>query len=660
MRKNIVLLLLMTTVLTTMATAQYNKRYFFSVGRSFLIDNKYQDAIHTLNILLKVDPNAYEGYFLRAIAKYNLDDLLGAEDDFTATIEHNPVFTMAYQYRAITRTRLGNYEDALSDFKEALELRPDQPSPYYSRGVTYLLSQQYEKAIEDFNQFIRYENKVADAYINRGTCYLMLKDTVRAYEDYNTAIRTNRDNPDGYNRRGGLYMQQKRHEEALEDFNKAVSCDTAYVASYFNRALVYANTNKPMPALADFDKVIALDSTSSLAHFNRAILRTQIGDYNRALDDYDAVAEYSPGNVLVYFNRALLYSKLGDLDAAIRDYGKAIELYPDFATAYLNRSELRYFTKDLKGSRQDRQIAERKIAEYRNRLSSADSSASIYADTSRKFDRLLAFNDRYGGKEFDKAIANNPNATLQPLFKFTLLSPDTLRTIDPKRYWLTRVEDFRSEISDPLLRLSNRTSDIDPDSLLTLDKLAAEKLSKQGNTWQGLFERGVTLALIRQYTSSINYLTGAIDDNPTNPFLYLNRSTVRAEMIDFISSIDNSYQRITVDSDPVNQLKNNASRTYNYDEAIEDLNKAAKLYPEFAHIYYNRGGLMVLSGKLPEAFDDYSEALRLNPGFAEAYYNRGLVQIFLKDIRKGCLDLSKAGELGIKEAYTILKQYNEK
>ena len=52
----------------------------------------------------------------------------------------------------------------------------------------------------------------------------------------------------------------------------------------------------------------------------------------------------------------------------------------------------------------------------------------------------------------------------------------------------------------------------------------------------------------------------AIDRNPSNPFLYFNRSTTRAEMIDFISSIDNSYQRITIDSDPANRLNNNSKR----------------------------------------------------------------------------------------------------
>jgi tetratricopeptide (TPR) repeat protein len=128
-------------------------------------------------------------------------------------------------------------------------------------------------------------------------------------------------------------------------------------------------------------------------------------------------------------------------------------------------------------------------------------------------------------------------------------------------------------------------------------------------------------------------------------------------MIDFISSIDNSYQRITIDSDPVNRLRNSGSRTYNYDDAIEDINKAIKLYPDFAYSYYNRANLQAISNKLPEAYDDYSKAIELNPSFGEAYYNRGLVQIYMKDNRKGFLDLSKAGELGIEEAYQALKHY---
>ena len=128
-------------------------------------------------------------------------------------------------------------------------------------------------------------------------------------------------------------------------------------------------------------------------------------------------------------------------------------------------------------------------------------------------------------------------------------------------------------------------------------------------------------------------------------------------MIDFISSIDNSYQRITIDSDPANRLNNNSKRTYSYDEAVADLNKAVKLFPDFAYAYYNRANLLALSGSLPEAFEDYTKAISLNPAFAEAYYNRGIIQLFMKDTRKGCLDLSESRRTGNHRAYEVLKRY---
>ena len=662
MRKGIIKATLTLALLLSAwcASTQYNKDYFVYMGRQLMMEDNYRDAIRTLNVLLRFDKDAYDAYFLRGIAKYNLDDLLGADADFTVAISKNPVYTNAYTYRAITRSRLGNYDDALNDFHEAISLRPDLPGPYYSRGVTRLLNKQYKEAIEDFNMFVRHEKKVADVYINRGVCYLGLKDTLRAYEEFETAIKTNREDPNGYNRRGVLYMQQNRFKEAETDFDTAIKNDSNYLLSYFNRALVYSNTNRPLQALSDFDKVVKLDSTSSLAYFNRAIVRTQIGDYNRALEDYNRVAIYSP-NVLLYYNRAALYSRIGDIEKAIEDYSRAIDLYPDFANAYLNRSQLRMMMGDMKGAQSDHKAANEKIAEYKSRLSDSTATPSIYADTTHKFDKLLSFDANASGGKFEQ-IADNATTTdvgtkLIPLFKFTLTQRDSAIVARNSIYHVQRLEDFKSKVGNENLFISCYASSIASDSLVAIDRALAQRMLKEESNWVLLFERGVAQSLIKQFTNSVNTLSSAILINPTNPFLYLNRSTTRAEMIDFISSIDNSYQRISIDSDPANRLRNSGVRQYNYDDAIADINKAIKLFPDFAYSYYNRANLHAISGRLPDAYDDYTRAIELNPNFGEAYYNRGLVQIFMRDTHKGCLDLSKAGELGIEESYETLKHY---
>ncbi|MCF0174574.1 MAG: hypothetical protein HUJ95_04455, partial [Bacteroidales bacterium] len=59
------------------------------------------------------------------------------------------------------------------------------------------------------------------------------------------------------------------------------------------------------------------------------------------------------------------------------------------------------------------------------------------------------------------------------------------------------------------------------------------------------------------------------------------------------------------------------------------------------------------------SIESYTKAISLYPKFGEAYFNRGLVLIFLKDKEKGCIDLSYSGELGVADAYSVIKKYCE-
>ena len=610
-----------------------------------LASDNYKDAINILNVLIRSDKESYEAYYLRGYAKLGLGDLLGAKSDLSRALEINPVYTEAFHYRGIVNAELGNYEDAVSDLTAAIELRPDIIGSYYSRGVTHMRNKQWVKSLLDFDKVLRVTDKDAQTHINRGISLLGLRDTLAAHESFDKAIRTNRDYTEGYNQKAMLLMSEGKDEEALEMYNKAIECDSTYMQPLFNRALVYCNLERYPEAIADFNRVLKIDPYITGAYFDLAIIYSRLGNYPAAIDNYNKVIEHNPENVKGYYNRAGVWLAMDREMEALGDYSKAIELYPDFANAYLQRAVVKDRIHDTAGASRDRAIAGRKIAEYEARLEEDAEGLNIYADTSRRFNQLVSFESRLAERKLIEESASN--ATLREMFRWSLGAP---RTTEAHHYYSPLLEEAKVA-NDSLIVFSNEPTGLTEEQVAEVNERYE---SEAYNDTESLFRWAISQLTMRQYTSAINILSEAIRLAPTDAMLYLNRAVARAEMIEFISSVGMT-ERISIDSDMT--LRSQSKRTYNYDEAIADLTRAAELAPDVAYIYYNRGNLYALSGDMPAAYDDYSRALAMAPYLAEAYFNRGLVQLLMKDTQKGAMDLSKAGEMGIKEAYDILKRY---
>lgn len=662
MKKAIALLTLACLLLGGKATAQINKEYFFARGTNELIEHRYAAAIGYFNVLIKVDTTLYDAYFRRAIAKYSLSDYLGAMGDFNKAIQLNPVFTYAYFYRAITHNSMGDYSAALRDLEEANSLRPELPGVYYTRALSYFFMQQFGRAIENFDRFLRYEPREPDGYVNRGTCKLFLKDTAGALNDYNRAIAINAHDPEGYSRRGRVHAMQGKNSEALRDFDMAVKLDSSSAISYYYRAIARYNDNNLTAALNDFDKVLELDPYNALTLYNRALMLSQTGDYDRAIDSYTQAADINPANVLIYYNRAAVFLEKNMPRQAIDDYTKAIELYPDFANAYLNRAYAKRLRNDMRGAAQDHAVAMKKIAEHQSKLASDSGSLYAFADTSQKFNQLVAFDADFGNKNFsgDQLQYRRVDITLLPLFRLAVGMAEATISYD-RSYFNAGLETFRrlapqlaiSVVCGKPARTSERMSQLLEQSERTIDSLHGSSI--------GYFAKASLLEEQNQYTGSLSHYKQALNMDKGNAFYLFNLSVAQSDMVDFISSIDNNAQIIELDgSSTTGSHKSKpatATSAYSYDEAIDDLRQCLVRQPDFAHAHYNLGNLLCSANHMPEAIDSYSRAIALYPALGEAYYNRGLVQLYLRDTEKGCLDISKSGELGVKEAYNVIKRF---
>ena len=174
----------------------------------------------------------------------------------------------------------------------------------------------------------------------------------------------------------------------------------------------------------------------------------------------------------------------------------------------------------------------------------------------------------------------------------------------------------------------------------------------------------------KQFNSALSWFdraVGAAEDDASRDryaryykaFYLMNRGVLKAEMIDFIASLEGNVQTLSMDTDGTTRARvsDRVARSYDYSEAIADIKEALTILPDIPYLYFDLGNLECLSSRFVEALENYDMAIRLYPNMGDAYYNRGLVLIYLKDKEKGCIDLSRAGELGVADSYSVISKY---
>ena len=329
-----------------------------------------------------------------------------------------------------------------------------------------------------------------------------------------------------------------------------------------------------------------------------------------------------------------------------------------------NRSYVKNLLGDYKSSKKDYDTAQQKVREYREK-SMADSES--FADTTKKYSALLSLDAEFAKKDFNDELLQNRDidVKLRPLYKFVLSGEK-----DMVNYALSRGYEnplvTRLETELPVgIKVVN-----EPIALADEQLLQTQMYAWDGNDPQRLFVRALYENDLKRFNSALAYYSGAIEavqegeygvNGLYNAFYYMNRGALRAEMIDFLASIDNNVQVLSMDDTGAARarVKDRVVRQYDYSEAIEDMKAAADIVPNIPYVYFNLGNLYCLSEEHLASIENYTKAIDLYPYMGDAYFNRGLVLIYLKDKEKGCIDLSRAGELGVADAYGIIKKYCE-
>ena len=453
-----------------------------------------------------------------------------------------------------------------------------------------------------------------------------------------------------------ISLSRKQWRDADEQLSKAIHLKPNTVGNYVNRALARYNINNIRGAMADYDKAIEIDPNNFLAHYNRGQLRVQVGDDNRAITDFDFIIQHEPKNFMAIFNRALLLDRTGDLRGAIRDYTTVINQFPNFWTGLHYRAQCYRRLGMTARAEQDEfrifQAQNNKHFGIQQRWSASKTrevrkQSEIDMD---KYNQMVVADEQtveheYSSEYRGKVQNRKTDDELMPMFvlafgqaangirSYTAFDPElekinTLKKSDDNLYLVCNRGSLTEEQSNRYFALIDKLCD---DIAASTDINLVRPL---------LMKRAAAYLQTQNLDDAINDFTTYISSDSTSAMAFWQRAVCQSMMNDF-----NASQGIDV------KLK--TART------LDDFNQAARLNPNSAFILYDRANFYASRKDYAHAIDDYTEALRIDPNLAEAYYNRGIVRQLSGNTNGGIADLSKAGELGLFDAYSVIRKYRK-
>ena len=665
------------------AQAQLNTDRITSIGRNALYFEDYVLSIQYFNQVIKLKPYLAEPYLLRAIAKIQLSDYSGALRDCNTSIECNPFQPGAYYTRGFAYRQLGDLNHAEEDFTKALLFSPENKTYLVLRADVRAQKEQYDSALVDIDYLLNREPLSPSFNFEKGVICLRKNDTTCALNCFKQSVRYDSQNPANWSALGLVLLMANDNEQALTTLTKAINLGSRWAGDYMNRGIIYYQNHNYRAALADYDKAVTIDSHDAQTYYNRGMLRAELGDYNRALEDLNTAIDLAPQKTDMRYQRAMVLMQLRQWKQALEDLDQLIAVYPYFLPSYYLAAQAKTALGESKQAYRYRKTAfdlEQKkdsiMAALQDTIRTPNTDVSIAQSTQTNKDRRKEFSARVAQNQSDNTeneeyasetrgtvqkryadVVNQPNIVLsyyasndkRPITKYHFIVDDYNRTKSlpsPLLFTTQEITLTAEMINAHFDRISSFSAQIDVyekqyTNSQSLIQLTPEKAASL------YLARAMEFALVQDYSSAIDDCTKAlqqiavVNNQQLSTIITFCRANWRFKLLEYQRSTGELTKESTMD----------------FDIMLRDYDYVNKLQPDFSFAYYNKANMLCAQKEYTAAIDHYSKAIAYDNDFAEAYFNRGLTRIYTDQVDEGIADLSRAGELGIYQAYNLITRF---
>ena len=489
-------------------------------------------------------------------------------------------------------------------------------------GRSSLYYEDYVTAIARFNDVLLVRPRKAEVYYYRGYAKFSLEDYAGAAADCSEAIRLNPFRVEFYQLRGLTLINQSDYAGAAADYSRVLQELPDEQNSRYNRALCFLEQKDYDAARADLDYTIAHWPRFSRAYLVSAQIALETADTLGAIRWTDSLLTLVPRDrdALGFRGRLCLWE-----DNSLRADSfltAAIELGGTSLDNYLCRAQARHNLNRFNGALADYDAALERVPQH------------FVAHYNRGLLRALVGADNQAIEDFDFVLSLEPDNTLA-LYNRAILREQT--------------GDFRGAEADytSLLRLYPQFYAGYAARARCRRKLGKNVLALQDETRAaradydlifGNHRRTPIKRVRRRSDHELEHYQDLVEVEP---------DTMRIFVSDVAGRVQNR------------QTEHNLLPSFPTDDINRVLAEAPTNASANAQLRYNSGCMHADIGLTDTAIEDFTEAIQLNPRLGQAWYNRAILLVREGRKKEAADDLSHAGELGIYQAYNLLKSIKQ-
>jgi tetratricopeptide (TPR) repeat protein len=398
----------------SLAIVPVNAEVHAKKANAHFLLQEYDQAVSEINIALSQRyPKPVDLYKIRALARYETNDMDGSLADVLEVLKVEPGNTMYILKQADINSAKGNDRDALSAYQKAVAGDSRNGDLYYKIGSIQMKIGEADAQIAASQEAIKYNTQylgeawyvIADGYFKKRQyepaeqayvkaierfkttnsirpelyqSYRNLGDIYRRFNRFNDAIRVTRQGIEDYPKDASLwtdlswyYSLADRNAEAVEAARTAIGHAVGNYLGYTNLCRAYNETGEYQLAINTCNQALRLSPNDgeTLFYLGRAYdliaisaekagrtadanryRREATGNYDKAVAGLVKFTRENPDYSDGYYLLGNAYYADDQTDNAIKAYLKCLELSPRFVKARYNLGILYALSKNKAGA----------------------------------------------------------------------------------------------------------------------------------------------------------------------------------------------------------------------------------------------------------------------------------------------------------------------